>query len=239
MTGTGRRKCFKSLTVFLQVRIMRDTATKKPVKACLPGRPVEIAGLRSLPSAGDEFICVNSEQEARQVSEFRRSSSASLNMQEEARLKKQRMREKLRVPRKVAEETQRDDAGPAVPSQATAAQELPLIIKTDVAGSLEAVVDSLAGIPSPEVTVKIAHAAVGPISESDVSRAHALGAKIFGFNTRFQDNSVTSMAKSTGVKVSKHNVIYSLLDEAYADISAMMTPEVRCFGMLRVLLFSV
>uniref|UniRef100_A0A7S3DHF6 Tr-type G domain-containing protein n=2 Tax=Palpitomonas bilix TaxID=652834 RepID=A0A7S3DHF6_9EUKA len=202
-----------------KVRVMRDTATKLLLKETAPGLPAEIAGLRSLPSAGEELICVPAERTAREVVAFRQQGDATAR--QAAAEKKKSMLAKLRSNRG---ESLAEDAANEETSE-RAEKELSIVIKTDVAGSLEAVVNAVSNINSPEVAVKIAHASVGNVCEGDVAMAIAAKAKIYAFNTRFQSNAVQNEAKARGIECAMHRVIYSLLDETMRDISERMEPE--------------
>src|ERR1044072_4334132 len=103
---------------------------------------------------------------------------------------------------------------------------LPLIIKTDVQGSQEALVGSLQKLSTSEVRVQIVHAAVGGISESDVNLATASKAVIIGFNTR-ADAQARKLAEANGVDIRYYNIIYDAVDEVKAAMSGMLAPEKR------------
>jgi len=101
-----------------------------------------------------------------------------------------------------------------------------LIVKTDVQGSQEALVNALVKLSTPEIKVQVVHAAVGGISESDVNLAIAAGAVIIGFNVR-SETSAKKLAESNGVDVRYYNIIYDAVDEVKAAMSGMLTPEKR------------
>ena len=103
---------------------------------------------------------------------------------------------------------------------------LPLIIKTDVQGSQEALVQSLQKLSTSEVRVQVVHAAVGGISESDVNLAVASKAVIIGFNTR-ADAQARKLAEANGVDIRYYNIIYDAIDEIRAAMSGMLSPEKR------------
>jgi translation initiation factor IF-2 len=114
-------------------------------------------------------------------------------------------------------------------------QTLALIVKTDVQGSQEALVNALVKLSTPEIKVQVVHAAVGGISESDVNLAIAAGAVIIGFNVR-SETSAKKLAESSGVDVRYYNIIYDAVDEVKAAMSGMLTPEKReeIIGMVEV-----
>jgi len=103
---------------------------------------------------------------------------------------------------------------------------LPMIIKTDVQGSQEALVQSLQKLSTAEVRVQVVHAAVGGISENDVNLAVASKAVIIGFNTR-ADASARKLAEANGVDIRYYNIIYDAVDEVKAAMSGMLAPEKR------------
>jgi translation initiation factor IF-2 len=112
---------------------------------------------------------------------------------------------------------------------------LPIIVKTDVQGSQEALVQSLQKLSTSEVRVQVVHAAVGGISENDVNLAVASKAVIIGFNTR-ADASARKLAESNGVDIRYYNIIYDAVDEVKAALSGMLAPEKReqIIGMVEV-----
>jgi translation initiation factor IF-2 len=105
-------------------------------------------------------------------------------------------------------------------------QNLPLIVKADVQGSQEALVQSLQKLSTNEVRVQIVHSAVGAISESDVNLATASKAVIIGFNTR-ADAQARKVAESNGIDIRYYNIIYDAVDEVKAAMSGMLSPEKR------------
>jgi translation initiation factor IF-2 len=112
---------------------------------------------------------------------------------------------------------------------------LALIVKADVQGSQEALVQSLSKLSNEEVRVKVIHGAVGAISESDVNLAQASGAVIIGFNTR-ADANARKLAENFGVDIRYYNIIYDAVDEVKAALSGMLSPEKReqIIGMVEV-----
>jgi len=105
-------------------------------------------------------------------------------------------------------------------------KEFPLILKGDVQGSIEAISQALARLPSEKIKLRILHAAVGPVTESDVNLAKASGAVIIGFGVR-PDAPAQTLAESEGVEIKLYRVIYELLDEVRAALTAALEPEMR------------
>lgn len=155
--------------------------------------PVEIEGLRGLPMAGDDIVVVDSEERARMLSAGRKKKH-----------------EKNRL-MKVDEE--KIDTLDSSEEEGPKRVEMPVIVKADVQGTVQAVTDSLKSLNSPQVFVNVVHVGVGPISQSDVDLAQACGACIVGFNVRSPPISVSQAATRAGIKVKVHRVIYHLLED--------------------------
>jgi translation initiation factor IF-2 len=175
------------------------------VQQALPGEPVEVLGLSGVPEAGDEFVVVESEARAREVTEYRgrkrrETRQATISRQSLDQLLKSRKDGEKRL--------------------------LPLVIKTDVQGSLEAIEGALGKVGSDEVGAQILHGGVGGITESDVILAHASGAAIFGFNVR-ANVQARERSKRDGVEIRYYNIIYNVIDDVRAALSGMLTPETR------------
>lgn len=176
-----------------KIRAIRDVLGKLTEQA-KPAMPVEIEGLKGLPMAGDDIVVVESEERARMLSAGRKKKW-----------------EKNRIS-KIGEgrtETPETSESEEVPERV----ELPIIVKADVQGTVQAVTDSLKSLNSPQVFVNIVHVGVGPISQSDVDLAQACGACIVGFNVRNPPVSVTQAAARASIKIKVHRVIYHLLEE--------------------------
>ncbi len=169
-----------------------------------PSSPVEILGLQEAPLAGDNFAVVENEARARQVSEYR---SNLLRAQQSG-------------PGRGTLEQQfsRIAAGES--------KELSVVIKTDVQGSLEAIVSSLQKMRTDEVGARILHAAVGGINESDVTLARASGAIIIGFNVRANPQA-RDMARRDKVDIRYYSIIYNVIDDVRAALSGMLSPTLR------------
>lgn len=190
--------------VFGRVRAMLDE-NGKAINEAGPSIPVEILGLSDVPAAGEEAIVLADEKKAREIALFRQGKFRDVKLAKQQAAKLESMFEQM-------------GEGEI--------KSLPLIIKADVQGSQEALVQSLVKLSTDEVRVNVIHGAVGGISESDVNLAQASGAVIIGFNTR-ADSSARKLAESFGVDIRYYNVIYDAVDEVKAALSGMLSPEKR------------
>jgi translation initiation factor IF-2 len=190
--------------VFGRIRAMLDE-NGKSIKEAGPSIPVEILGLSDVPAAGQEAVVLNDERKAREIALFRQGKYRDV---------------KLASKQAANLETILDQMTEAEVKM------LPLIIKADVQGSQEALVQSLQKLSTAEVKVNIIHAAVGAISESDVHLAQASKAVIIGFNTR-ADAGARKAAESVGVDIRYYNIIYDAVDVVKAALSGMLAPEKR------------
>jgi translation initiation factor IF-2 len=187
-----------------RVRAMLDE-TGKSTQEAGPSIPVEIQGLTEVPLAGDEFMVLADERRAREIATFRSGKYRDVKL----------------AKRQAANlETLMDQMG------AGDTQTLALIIKADVQGSQEALVQSLVKLSTSEVKVQVVHGAVGGISESDVNLAIASKAVIIGFNTR-ADAGARKLAEGNGVDIRYYNIIYDAVDEVKAAMTGMLAPEQR------------
>ncbi len=187
-----------------RVRAMLDE-NGKPINEAGPSIPVEILGLSDVPAAGEEAIVLADEKKAREIALFRQGKFRDVKLAKQQAAKMENMFQQM-------EEGE--------------VKTLPLIVKADVQGSQEALVQTLAKLSNEEVRVQIIHGAVGGISESDVNLAQASGAVIIGFNTRADANS-RKLAETFGVDIRYYNVIYDAVDEVKAALSGMLSPEKR------------
>ncbi|MDR5831461.1 translation initiation factor IF-2 [Caballeronia sp. LP006] len=187
-----------------RVRAMLDE-TGKPTKTAGPSIPVEIQGLSEVPAAGEEVIVLPDERKAREIALFRQGKFRDVKLAKQQAAKLENMLEQM-------------GEGEV--------QNLPLIVKADVQGSQEALVQSLQKLSTNEVRVQIVHSAVGAISESDVNLATASKAVIIGFNTR-ADAQARKLAESNGIDIRYYNIIYDAVDEVKAAMSGMLSPEKR------------
>ncbi len=176
----------------------------KPVKMAAPSMPVKVLGFSGLPNAGDEFLVMESERSAKMLSEERLA---------EAR------KEKLVAPQRLTLEDLFSGGG-------AEKKTLRLVLKSDVQGSLEAIVGSLQDIKSNKVEVEFIQAGVGPISDNDVLLATASNAVIIGFNTKVESAAVAS-AKREGVQIKLYSIIYELIDQVKEAMAGLLDPELR------------
>lgn len=187
-----------------RVRALVDE-TGKNIKTAGPSIPVEILGLNGVPEAGDEFVVVADEKKAREITEFRRTRHKdSLQASQQSNLVENMFagigKENLSV--------------------------FNIIIKTDVRGSLEAIVGSLQKLNTEEVEVNVVASGVGGISETDAHLAATSKAMIIGFNVR-ADKSSRDIIENEGLQLRYYNVIYDVIDDAKAIMSGMLAPEIR------------
>ena len=169
-----------------------------------PSQPAEVLGLNGTPMAGDEFGVVESESRARDIADFRdqRERSKTVTV----------------TPGSVEDWFKSIEEGQV--------NELPIVIKTDVQGSLEAIAGALEKLSTDEVAVKILHGAVGGINESDVTLAQASSAIIVGFNVR-PNAQARSLAKRDKVEIRYYSIIYEVVDEIRNLLSGLLAPAVQ------------
>jgi translation initiation factor IF-2 len=213
-SGTLRRgDVLLAGAVFGKVRAMNDE-DGKPIESAGPSIPVEIQGLTDVPSAGDDGMVILDERKAREIALFRQGKFRDVKLAKQQAAKLENMFEQM------AEGEIRT---------------LALVVKADVQGSQEALVQSLNKLSTDEVKVNIVHSAVGGISESDINLAAASKAVVIGFNTR-ADQGARKAAESLGVDIRYYNIIYSVVDEVKAALSGMLAPEKRevVIGMVEV-----
>ncbi|MGF6275509.1 translation initiation factor IF-2 [Massilia sp. UYP11] len=189
---------------FGRVRAMLDE-NGKSIAAAGPSIPVEIQGLTEVPSAGEEVMVMADERKAREIALFRQGKFRDVKLAKQQAAKLENMFEQM------AEGEVKN---------------LPLIVKTDVQGSQEALVGSLQKLSTSEVRVQIVHAAVGGITESDVNLATASKAVIIGFNAR-ADAQARKLAEANGVDIRYYSIIYDAIDEIKTALSGMLAPEKR------------
>jgi translation initiation factor IF-2 len=187
-----------------RVRAMLDE-TGKATKEAGPSIPVEIQGLSEVPAAGEEVMVLPDERKAREIALFRQGKFRDVKLAKQQAAKLESMLEQM-------------GEGEV--------QSLPLIVKADVQGSQEALVQALQKLSTDEVRVQIVHGAVGGISESDVNLATASKAVIIGFNTR-ADAQARKLAETNGIDIRYYNIIYDAVDEVKAAMSGMLAPEKR------------
>lgn len=178
----------------------------KVVKDCTPSVPVEIWGFDKPPMAGDIFSVVPTEKHARDICDYRARKAA------EAR--------NVAVKRSSLEELFLKASGKS------GIKELPIIIKGDVRGSIEAIANSIMKLSNEEVVIRILHSAAGGITESDVALATASKAVILGFNVRANVNAAMHADKNA-VDIRYYSIIYNLIEDVSALVSGMLSPIIR------------
>ncbi len=186
-----------------RVRMMMDDKGQA-VKEALPGTPVVILGLSQAPEAGDTFSVVDNEKTARDIAEYRERRTREQNV-----ILSTRTMESL--------------FGSAA---GTNAKELPVIIKADVQGSVEAIAGSLNKYSGDEVAVRILHSGVGGITESDITLAKATGAMIIAFNVRAAPKA-KEMAAKDKIAIRYYSIIYNVVDDVKAALSGMLSPTLQ------------
>ena len=189
---------------FGRMRAMLDE-NGKSIDEAGPSIPVEILGLSDVPAAGDEAIALADEKKAREIALFRQGKFREVKLAKQQAAKLESMFDQM---------------------SEGEVQTLPLIVKADVQGSQEALVQSLNKLSTDEVRVNTIHAGVGGITESDVNLAQASGAVIIGFNTR-ADAGARKLAETFGVDIRYYNIIYDAVDEVKAALSGLLAPERR------------
>jgi len=168
-----------------------------------PSTPVEILGLDTAPSAGDDFVVLTDERKAREVAQFRAEKERKEKLARFQASKLENMFSNMEAGQK---------------------KNLTVVVKADVRGSLEAIMASLNDIGNDEVQVHIISSGIGGITENDVNLAITSGAIIVGFNVR-ADSTTRRMAEGEGVDIRYYSIIYQLLDEIKAALSGMLDPE--------------
>jgi len=172
-----------------------------------PSTPAEVLGLQGTPQAGDRFAVVENEARAREISEYRQRKA----------------REKA-VARQAGQRGSLEQMMSQL--QTSGRKEFPLIVKGDVQGSVEAIVNALETISTDEVYARVVHSGAGAITETDVSLAETSNAAIIGFNVR-ANKQARDAAEQAGIEIRYYNVIYDLVDDIKAAMSGLLSPERR------------
>lgn len=189
-------------TTYGKVRAMLDELGK-PVLSAGPSIPVEILGLSNVPAPGDEMLAIKDERKAREIVAIR------LERQHQEKVLKQ-------------QKAKMDNMLSSI--EGGQVKVLPVIIKSDVQGSFEAITASLSRLSTNEVKVQVIHSAVGGINESDVNLAVPSNALIIGFNVRADANAKRA-ASNNGVNIRYYNIIYEIIDDVKQALSGMLTPD--------------
>ena len=187
-----------------RIRNMFDE-TGSSIKEAGPSSPAVVLGLSKTPSAGDDFLVVKSERKAREVAEFRQTKTREAKLAQQQASKLDDMFSQMREGE---------------------LSTVPVIIKSDVHGSAEALRDSLTKLSNDEVKVNVLGSSVGGITETDVNLAAASNAFIIGFNVR-ADATARTAIKESGVDVRYYSIIYEAIDDVKAALSGLLAPEVR------------
>jgi translation initiation factor IF-2 len=180
-----------------------ETTDHKAIKQATPSTPVTISGFKTLPEFGDEFLAANNEKDARL-----QSAATAADKQAGGNRLDIGSSELIRL-------INRDNK----------LQELNIIIKADVQGSLTSVIDSLKAMDTEEVSVRVVGSGVGPISENDLHLAHSSGAIVYGFNVNLP-TSGRQQASRDKIRVRLYKVIYELIDDVKTELSNLLSPEI-------------
>ena len=187
-----------------RVRALVDDRGQQ-IKAAGPSVPVEVLGLQGTPKAGDEVVVVYNEQRAREIAEYRQEKQRQKEIGAQSRGSLEQMLSRIKEGE---------------------AEELPIVIKADVQGSLEAIEGALTKMGNDEVKVRILHAGVGGINESDITLAGASNAAILAFNVR-ANGKAREVAQRDGVSIRYYSVIYNLVDDVKAALEGMLAPHAQ------------
>ena len=187
-----------------RIRNMFDE-TGTSIKEAGPSSPAVVLGLSKTPSAGDDFLVVKNERKAREVAEFRQTKTREAKLAQQQASKLDDMFSQMREGE---------------------LSTVPVIIKSDVHGSAEALRDALTKLSNDEVKVKVLGSTVGGITETDVNLAAASDAFIIGFNVR-ADATARTAIKESGVDVRYYSIIYEAIDDVKAALTNLLAPEIR------------
>ena len=190
--------------VFGKVRALLDDRGNQ-IREAGPSMPVEVQGLDSLPDAGDAFQAITDTAKAKQIVLYREAKAREAALAKSSRLTLDQLHKQL---------------------QAGEVKELPIILKTDVAGSAEVLTDTLQKLSNDKVKVRVLHSGVGAITETDVLLASASNAVVVGFNVR-PERSASALAEQEKVDIRLHTIIYNLTDEIKRAMSGMLEPVYR------------
>ncbi|TDL78173.1 translation initiation factor IF-2 [Palleronia sediminis] len=188
-----------------KVRAMENDRGER-VKEAGPSVPVEVLGLNGTPEAGDVLNVVSTEAQAREIAEYRQNAARDKRAAAGAATTLEQMMAKAKADQSVAE--------------------LPIVVKADVQGSAEAIVQAMEKIGNDEVRVRVLHSGVGAITETDVGLAEASNAPIIGFNVR-ANASARATANQKSVEIRYYSIIYDLVDDVKAAASGLLSNEVR------------
>lgn len=186
-----------------KVRILENDQGQN-IKLAQPSTPVTISGFKTLPEFGDEFLVYDNEKAAKEaVSQFikgKKDTSSKLDISGNELIR--------------------------LINRSNVLKELNIIVKADVQGSLKSVIDSLRALDTDEVSVRFVASGVGPIGENDIRLAHTTKAIIYGFNVSLPSSS-RLLAKRDKILIRQYNVIYELINDVKAELSQLLSPEVK------------
>jgi len=188
-----------------KVRAMENDKGQR-VKEAGPSVPVEVLGLNGTPEAGDVLNVVETEAQAREIAEYRQEKAKEKRAAAGAATTLEQLMQKAKEDENVAE--------------------LPVLVKADVQGSAEAIVQALEKVGNEEVRVRVLHSGVGAITETDIGLAEASGAPVIGFNVR-ANAPARNAANQKGVEIRYYSVIYDLVDDVKAAASGLLGAEIR------------
>jgi len=189
-----------------RVRALIDDTGGK-VESAGPSTPVEVLGFSGAPEAGDRVAVVETEARAREITEYR-----------------ERLRREKLAARGPALRTSLSDMMSNL--KAAGRKELPIVLKGDVQGSVEAITAAVEKLGNDEVVARVIHGGVGGVTESDVTLAEASKAVILGFNVRAHKEA-RDLAEQAGIEIRYYNIIYNLVDDVKAALSGMLAPTLR------------
>jgi len=191
-------------SIYAKVRAMFDDRGR-PVLEAVPSMPVEVLGLEDVPRAGDRFQVIDDTAKARQIVLHRQAKAREAALAKSARLTLEQLHEQL---------------------AAGEVKELPLIIKADVQGSVEVLSDTLTKLSDDKVKIKVIHAGVGAITETDVLLASASNGVIIGFNVR-PERKASELAQLEKVDIRLHTIIYELSDEIKKAMKGLLAVKFK------------
>ncbi len=188
-----------------KVRAMENDQGKR-VKEAGPSVPVEVLGLNGTPEAGDVLNVVDTEAQAREIAEYREKAAKDKLAAAGAATTLEQLMANAKADENVSE--------------------MPIVVKADVQGSAEAIVQAMEKIGNEEVRVRVLHSGVGAITESDIGLAEASGAPVFGFNVRANAPARNS-ANQKGIEIRYYSVIYDLVDDVKSAASGLLSAEIK------------
>ncbi|OJJ47534.1 hypothetical protein ASPZODRAFT_63745, partial [Penicilliopsis zonata CBS 506.65] len=209
-------------TTWARIRTLRNEAGVS-IEEATPGMPVEIDGWKDQPEAGTEIIEAPTEQRAKDVVDYRLEKSETQKLGEDMLAINDARRELMEKRR---QEEEKDDETPkAAEEQASGPKPIHFIIKADVGGSAEAVLNSVTAVGNNEVFANILRTGVGPVSEFDIEHAASANGHVINFNMPV-DTAMRRMAETRGLRILDHNIIYKLVDDVKETLSEHLAPNV-------------